>query len=67
MSVFAYTALSKDGRRTSGTLSAESRAAALARMTRDGLHPVSIDEAANPKAAARKAAGPAAGGLGARV
>ena len=29
MSIFAYTALSKDGRMTSGTLTCESRAAAL--------------------------------------
>ena len=28
--IYAYTALNKDGRRTSGTLSADSRAAALA-------------------------------------
>jgi type II secretory pathway component PulF len=53
MSVFAYTALSKDGRRTSGTLSAESRASALAQMSRQGLHPVRIDEA--KETAAKKA------------
>jgi type II secretory pathway component PulF len=60
MSVFAYTALSKEGRRTTGTLTSESRAAALAQMARQGLHPVSIEEARDPAAAARKAnaAGP---------
>lgn len=56
MSVFAYTALSKDGKRTSGTLSADSRAAAIAQMSRQGLHPVSINEAKDAAAAAKKAA-----------
>jgi len=56
MSVFAYTALSKDGRRTSGTLAADTRAAAIAQMSRQGLHPVKIDEAKDPAAAAKKAA-----------
>jgi type II secretory pathway component PulF len=55
MSVFAYTALSKDGSRTSGTLTAESRAAAIAQMSRQGLSPVKIDEAKDAAAAARKA------------
>jgi type IV pilus assembly protein PilC len=54
MSVFAYTALSKDGSKTSGTLTAESRAAAIAQMSRQGLHPVKIDEAKNAAAAAKK-------------
>lgn len=56
MSVFAYTALSKDGRRTSGTVAAESRAAAIAQMGRQGLHPVNITEARDAAAAAKKAA-----------
>ncbi|CAN5557419.1 type II secretion system F family protein [soil metagenome] len=51
MSVFAYTALSKDGRRTSGTLAAESRAAAISQMGRQGLHPVQISEAKDAAAA----------------
>ncbi|MDP9175035.1 MAG: type II secretion system F family protein [Planctomycetota bacterium] len=55
MSVFAYVALGKDGRKTSGTLTSDSRAAALAQMTRDGLHPVSIQEARNSAAAQKKA------------
>jgi len=54
MSVFAYTALSRDGQRTSGTLTSESRAAALAEMARKGLRPVSIEEARDLAAAAKK-------------
>lgn len=64
MSVFAYTALSKDGRKTSGTLSADSRAAAIAQMSRQGLHPVRIDETKDAAAAAKKvqkSAGPVTG------
>ncbi|HSU66456.1 MAG TPA: type II secretion system F family protein, partial [Tepidisphaeraceae bacterium] len=55
MSVYAYTALGKDGRKTTGTLAAESRAAAIAQMTRQGLSPVQIDEAKDAAAAAKKA------------
>jgi type II secretory pathway component PulF len=51
MSVFAYTALSKDGQRTSGTLTSDSRATALAEMTRKGLRPVTIEEARDLEAA----------------
>ncbi len=54
MSVFAYTALSKDGRRTSGTLSADSRSSAIAQMSRQGLQPVRIDESKDTAAAAKK-------------
>jgi type II secretory pathway component PulF len=61
MSVFAYVALSKDGRKTSGTLTSESRAAALAQMARDGLHPVSIQEARDSAAAQKKAQAAASG------
>ena len=60
MSVYAYTALSKDGRRTTGTLAADSRAAAIAQMSRQGLSPVSIDEAKDAAAAAKKAQAAAA-------
>jgi type II secretory pathway component PulF len=56
MSVFAYTALSKDGKRTSGSFSADSRAQAIAQISRQGLHPVTIEESKDPKAAAKKAA-----------
>jgi type II secretory pathway component PulF len=61
MSVFAYTALSKNGQRTSGTLTSDSRAAALAEMTRKGLHPVTIEEARDLEAA-KKVQGRAHGG-----
>jgi type II secretory pathway component PulF len=64
MAVFAYTALSKDGRRTTGTLTAESRAAALSQMSRQGLSPVKIDEAKDAAAAAKKAAAAAANARG---
>ncbi|HSV13409.1 MAG TPA: type II secretion system F family protein [Tepidisphaeraceae bacterium] len=64
MSVFAYTALSKDGSKTSGTLSAETRAAAIAQMSRQGLSPVRIDEARDAAAAAKKAAAAKAGAGG---
>jgi type II secretory pathway component PulF len=55
MSVFAYTALSKDGQRTSGTLTSDSRATALAEMNRKGLRPVTLEEARDLAAAAKKA------------
>ncbi len=51
--------MSKDGRRTTGTLNAESRAAAISQMSRQGLHPVKIDEAKD-EAAAKKAVADAA-------
>jgi type II secretory pathway component PulF len=54
--IYAYTALNKDGRRTSGTLSADSRAAALAEVSRLGLHPVSIDQAKDAATAKKIAA-----------
>ena len=60
MPAFAYTALSRDGTRTTGTVAAESRAAAIAQMSRQGLSPVKVDEAKDAAAAKRKAA--AAGG-----
>jgi type II secretory pathway component PulF len=44
MPAFAYTALSKDGRTTSGRLAAESRAAAIAQMSREGLSPIHLNE-----------------------
>src|SRR5882724_11025157 len=64
MSVFAYTALSKDGRRTTGTLAAESRAAAISLMGRQGLAPVKIDEATDAEAAAKKARAAAVSTIG---
>jgi type II secretory pathway component PulF len=56
--------LSKDGRRTSGTLSADSRAAAISQMSQQGLHPVSINEAKDAAAAAKKAQAESARGGG---
>ena len=52
MAVFAYTALGQDGKTTSGTVPAESRAAALAAVRGQGLLPVEIKEQAKGKAAA---------------
>ena len=40
MTTFAYTALAKDGKRTSGTLSADNRAAALTMVLQRGLSPI---------------------------
>jgi type II secretory pathway component PulF len=64
MSVFAYTAMSKDGRRTSGTLNSDSRASAIAEMTRQGLLPVNIEET---KGAKKVEAPPVAGKVPARA
>ncbi len=55
MPAFAYTALAKDGRRTTGTVSADTRSAAIAQMGRQGLSPVKVDEAKDAAAAKRKA------------
>ncbi len=52
MSSFTYIALAKDGKRTTGTLSSASRAAAISEVTKLGLHPIKIEEAkagAKPK------------------
>ena len=62
MTTFAYTAIGSDGARKTGTLSAETRASAIAQVVRDGLHPITISEhsGANGK---NKAAAAAAAGL----
>ena len=44
MAVFTYTALSPDGRTTTGTLPAESRTAAISAVVGKGLHPVQVLE-----------------------
>src|SRR5688500_11157412 len=44
MSVFTYKALGKDGRESAGSLTADSRAAAIASIMDRGLHPVSVEE-----------------------
>src|SRR5829696_5386783 len=49
MTTFAYTAVARDGKRTSGTLAAESRSAAIAQVVGKGLHPVVINEQRNGK------------------
>jgi type II secretory pathway component PulF len=49
---FAYTAVGTKGEKTSGTLSADNKAAAIAQVKQKGLHPVSITQQ-NAKAAAR--------------
>jgi type II secretory pathway component PulF len=67
MAVFAYTALSKEGRRTSGTMAADSRSAALAQMSRQGLHPVSLAESKNAAAAEKKVAAEVSGAKMGRV
>jgi type II secretory pathway component PulF len=51
MSTFAYTAIGKDGRQASGTISADSRGQAIAQVVRQGLHPLKVAEAANGAAA----------------
>jgi type II secretory pathway component PulF len=56
MSVYAYVALGKDGRRSTGTLTAESRASAVAQIGKQGLHAISVDEARDAEVAAKKAA-----------
>lgn len=54
MTTFSYTAVSREGRQTSGTLSAESRSAALSQVTAQGLSPLRLDEQ-KPAAGAAKA------------
>src|SRR5688572_18835549 len=66
MSTFAYTAVARDGKRTSGTLAADSRAAAIAQVMEKGLHPVSVDEQGNGSVNG-KAAGRAFGFLAPRA
>jgi type II secretory pathway component PulF len=44
MAVFAYTALSSDGKQTTGSVPAESRAAAVAMVSGRGLTPVFVQE-----------------------
>jgi type II secretory pathway component PulF len=47
MAVFAYTALDRQGRRTSGTVPADSRTAAMDIVAGRGLSPVAIEEQRN--------------------
>lgn len=55
MSVFAYTAIGRDGRHSTGTLSADNRAAAISQVISQGLHPLKLDEQKGAAAAAAKA------------
>jgi type II secretory pathway component PulF len=57
---FAYTAVGTKGEKTSGTLSADSKAAAIAQVVQRGLHPVSITEQNAKSSAKTKAAAQAA-------
>ncbi|HEX2971946.1 MAG TPA: type II secretion system F family protein [Tepidisphaeraceae bacterium] len=50
MPVFLYTALNRQGQQTTGTLSAESRAAALDQVLDKGLSPVAVNEQQDPHA-----------------
>lgn len=54
MSVFTYKALGRDGRETTGTLTAEHRTAAITQVMEKGLHPLTVEEKAGAKAAAPK-------------
>jgi type II secretory pathway component PulF len=54
MASFAYTAIDRSGRRTTGTIPADSRAAAMDAVASQGLSPISIVEA---KAAEAKSGG----------
>jgi type IV pilus assembly protein PilC len=56
MSVFSYTALSKDGQRTSGMVTSESRTDAIAQMTKKGLRPLLVEEAKDLAAAKKSQA-----------
>lgn len=47
MATFAYTALDRQGRQTSGTVPAENRASAMDAVVGRGLSPVSIEEKSN--------------------
>lgn len=48
MAVFTYTALDREGRRTTGSIPAESRAAAMDHVMGIGLSPIQVDEALGP-------------------
>src|SRR5215218_906276 len=65
MSEFAYKALGRDGRESSGTLTAENRSAALSQIMDRGLHPVSVEErGANGAAVNGNGKGHAKGAMG---
>jgi type II secretory pathway component PulF len=53
---FAYTAIGRDGRQSTGTVAADTRAAAIAQVVRQGMHPLKVDEARNGASGAAAAA-----------
>ncbi len=62
MASFAYVAVDRQGRRASGTIAADSRAAAIDTVVGQGLSPLSISEAAGP--AGKSSAGSVVGRKG---
>jgi general secretion pathway protein F len=52
MAVFAYTAIDRTGRKTTGTVPADTRAAAMDHVIGQGLSPVTIEESRNGAAVA---------------
>jgi type II secretory pathway component PulF len=58
MTTFAYTAIGAKGEKTSGTLSADNRSAAVAQVVQKGLHPLSITEQGGKAAATKAQAAP---------
>jgi type II secretory pathway component PulF len=67
MSVFAYTAVGSDGKRSNGTLNADTRAAAISQIIKQGLHPVTMDEKRGGNGKAAKAAAQVVAPRGGRV
>jgi type II secretory pathway component PulF len=61
MTTFAYTAIGTKGEKTTGTLSADSKSAAVAQVMQKGLHPVSVTEQSNKAAAKALALAPKPG------
>jgi len=59
--------MAKDGKLTTGTLNCDSRGAALQQISKQGLHPVKLEEARNSAVAAKKAQAAAAAGVPGRV
>jgi type II secretory pathway component PulF len=57
MAVFAYTALDRNGRQTTGTLPADNRAAAMDEVLGRGLSPLKVEEQAGAAGAKRSANG----------
>ena len=58
MAVFAYTAIDRSGRKTTGTVPADTRAAAMDHVIGQGLSPVTIEESRNGAAVAMTSAKP---------